>query len=87
MIILSQENREVKPPDNKEVRMIEAVDLHPVLPEWMNVQEAADYLRLPVSTIRRLTRSGEIPSRRFTPRNTRYSRTALNKWALDRERG
>lgn len=67
--------------------MTKTVDLPQVLPEWFNVLEAAEYLRLPVSTIRRLTRSGEIPSRRFTPRNTRYSRSALDKWALDRDRG
>jgi excisionase family DNA binding protein len=67
--------------------MIEVIDSRPDHPDWMTVQEAADYLRLAVSAIRRLTRSGEIPSRRFTPRNTRYSRLALDKWAKDRNRG
>lgn len=87
MYNLGEDAQEVKPPDNKGVRMIEATNSHQGVPDWMNVKEAAEYLRLPVSTIRRLTRNNEIPSRRFTPRNTRYSRTALDKWALDRERG
>ena len=84
---LGQKPCDVKPLGRKGDSMIKTVDLPPGPSEWMNVHEAAEYLRLPVTSVRRLTRSGEIPSRRFTPRNTRYSRTALDKWALDQERG
>lgn len=61
--------------------MQEARDFHLKVQEWMDARGAATHLGLPLSTIRRLTRAGEIPHKRFTPRNIRYSRAALDEWA------
>jgi len=56
-------------------------------PEWMDARAAARYLDLPLSTIRRLTRSGSIPHIKPSPRNTRYSKSALDEWASRTSKG
>ncbi len=68
-------------PKGREKKQEKKEDLKQQYPEWLDAREAARVLSLPLSTIRRLTREGKIPFKRFTPRNTRYSREEIEKWA------
>lgn len=46
---------------------------------WMTALEAADYLRCPVSRIRKLTMTGELPCER-DGRRVLYNRDALDAY-------
>jgi len=48
---------------------------------WMTADEAADYLRCPVSRIRKLTMTGELPAHR-DGRRVLYNRNELDNYVL-----
>ncbi|MBM3472582.1 MAG: helix-turn-helix domain-containing protein [Armatimonadetes bacterium] len=47
--------------------------------EIMTAQEAAQYLRLGIDTLKRWARAGEVPGRRIG-RQWRFSKAALDDW-------
>lgn len=49
--------------------------------EWLTTQEAADYLKIPVGSVRNMTSNGQIPYHKLGNRN-RYSLTELRKLLL-----
>lgn len=50
-----------------------------VLPSILTVQEVADYLRIPVSSVYRLAQEGRIPARKVG-RRLRFHRDAIDRW-------
>lgn len=46
----------------------------------LTVREVAEWLKLSTETVQILTREGEIPHLRASPRAVRYSVAALNEW-------
>jgi excisionase family DNA binding protein len=54
--------------------------------EWMNSDEAAEYLRLSVATLRNMTSAGEIPYTKLGRRN-RYRKDQLRALLLENKRG
>ncbi|MCP4544930.1 MAG: helix-turn-helix domain-containing protein [bacterium] len=48
--------------------------------EFFNARQAAGYLGLALSTVRRKSRDGSLPCHRITPRNIRYIRSELDVW-------
>jgi len=50
--------------------------------EIMTAQEAAEYLRLGVDTLKRWTRAGHVPGRRIG-RQWRFSKAALDEWLAE----
>lgn len=54
--------------------------------EWMNSDEAAEYLRLTVATLRNLTSAGQIPYTKLGRRN-RYRKDQLRALLLQNKRG
>lgn len=54
--------------------------------EWMNSDEAAEYLRLTVATLRNLTSAGQIPYAKLGRRN-RYRKDQLRALLQQNKRG
>lgn len=54
--------------------------------EWLNTQEAAEFLRVPEGTLRNLTSNGKIPYVKLGRLN-RYSRKELRSLLLSNKRG
>ena len=54
--------------------------------EWLTTEEAADYLKLSVGTLRNLTSDGKIPHYKLGQRN-RYSVIDLRNLLLQNRRG
>lgn len=50
---------------------------------WMTTREAADYLRLTVDRVHRLTSNGDIPHSRIG-RSLRFDRLDLDAWMRSR---
>jgi excisionase family DNA binding protein len=48
-------------------------------PEILNMQEAADFLRVPLLTVQRQAKAGRLPGRRIG-REWRFSRSVLIEW-------
>jgi excisionase family DNA binding protein len=46
----------------------------------MNAQEAADYLKMRVSTVKRLAAEGKIPARKVSGKGWRFLRATLDRW-------
>ncbi len=55
-------------------------------PEIMTVHEAAEFLRVPLSTIYMLAQGGKIPSQKVG-RHWRFNRTALANWIAGQNAG
>lgn len=49
--------------------------------EWLTTKEAADYLKIPVGSLRNMTSNGQVPYFKLGNRN-RYSLTELRKLLL-----
>ena len=56
------------------------------LAEWLTTEQAADYLKLSVGTLRNLTSDGKIPHYKLGRRN-RYSVNDLRALLLQNKRG
>lgn len=54
--------------------------------EWMNSDEAAQFLRVSVKTLRNMTSSGQIPYSKLGNRN-RYSKKRLEALLMKNHRG
>lgn len=54
--------------------------------EWLNSQEAADFLRISKKTLMNLTSNGKVPFYKFGTRN-RYQKEQLNQLLLQNKRG
>ena len=54
--------------------------------EWLDTVEAADYLRLPVGTLRNLVSAGRIPYHKLG-RSNRYLKAELRQMLLATKRG
>jgi excisionase family DNA binding protein len=48
-------------------------------PEILTIEEAADYLRVPLSSLYRIAQSGRIPCQKVG-RHWRFRRQALERW-------
>jgi excisionase family DNA binding protein len=48
-------------------------------PEILNPQEAAEFLRVPLQTVRRQAKAGRLPGRRIG-KEWRFSRSVLLEW-------
>ena len=53
-------------------------------PRYLNAQEAADYLRISVSWVRKATRSGELPHAKIGCRVI-YDRTDLDEYVRQKK--
>ncbi|RYZ77776.1 MAG: DNA-binding protein [Proteobacteria bacterium] len=54
--------------------------------EWMDSQEAANYLRISIGSLRNMTSNGQIPHFKLGRRN-RYLRDELRELLLSEQRG
>ena len=54
--------------------------------EWLNTEQAADYLAISVGALRNMTSNGQVPYYKLGNRN-RYSVTQLRQLLLSRKRG
>lgn len=54
--------------------------------EWMSTDEAAEYLRIPVKSLRNQTSNGKIPHHKLFRLN-RYRKDELEKLLLSQRRG
>ena len=56
------------------------------LPEIMTIEEVADYLRVPVSSLYKLAQQGKIPASKVG-RHWRFRREFIDRWINDQARG
>lgn len=54
--------------------------------EWLSSEEAANYLKIPVGTLRNMTSNGQLPFYKLGRLN-RYLRSELKKLLLSNKRG
>lgn len=52
------------------------------LPEFMTIEEVADYLRVPVSSVYKLAQRGKIPASKVG-RHWRFRREFIDRWVDD----
>jgi excisionase family DNA binding protein len=62
-------------------RIVESVCVAVARSPWLTAVEAADYLRAPVSRVRKLTMTGELPAER-DGRRVLYHRDRLDEFVL-----
>jgi excisionase family DNA binding protein len=55
------------------------------LPDIMTIEEVADYLRVPVSSLYKLAQQGKIPASKGG-RHSRVRREVLDRWINDQAR-
>ena len=55
------------------------------MPEVLTAAEAADYLRIPIETMRRWRALGTGPRYARVGRHVRYRKAALDAWLQERE--
>ncbi len=63
------------------------VERLPVLPEWLTVEQAAEWLQVSVKTIRRYIEAGSLPAVNLGGRAVRIRRQDLDAWLLTRRIG
>ena len=56
------------------------------LPEIMTIEEVAEYLRVPVSSLYKLAQQGKIPASKVG-RHWRFRREFIDRWINDQARG
>ncbi len=56
------------------------------LPEIMTIEEVAEYLRVPVSSLYKLAQQGKIPASKVG-RHWRFRRQFIDRWINDQARG
>lgn len=56
------------------------------LPEIMTIEEVAEYLRVPVSSLYKLAQQGKIPASKVG-RHWRFRRKFIDRWINDQARG
>jgi excisionase family DNA binding protein len=59
--------------------------LEEAMPEWLTIDEAADYLRKPVETLRKWRTQGYGPPAAKTGRSLLYRKAGIDKWLAERE--
>ncbi len=59
-------------------------DRLPALPEWLTIEQAAEWLQVSTKTIRRYIESGSIPAVNLGGRAIRIRRLDLDAWLLTR---
>jgi excisionase family DNA binding protein len=62
------------------------IDIGPSQDRWFSTKEAADYLRIPVGTLRNMTSNGQITHYKLGRLN-RYLESDLKKLLLSQKRG
>lgn len=56
------------------------------MPEIMTIEEVAEYLRVPVSSLYKLAQQGKIPASKVG-RHWRFRREFIDRWINDQARG
>lgn len=54
------------------------------LPEVMTIQETADFLRIPLSSLYKLAREGKIPCTKIG-RHWRFHRPTISRWMVSQQ--